>query len=126
MRAASCAHGCTSRLGMRVSYFLQACRVPTRAGPVAIQRTARGRSMVTQWSRRSVSPGCYLTVLTGLDRDHQMTQLRSPHQSRAIPLPLIVAVLAALQGCITGVVRDATTGAPIEDVTVVIEGKCSG
>jgi hypothetical protein len=55
-----------------------------------------------------------------------MTQLRSPHQSRAIPLPLIVAVLAALQGCITGVVRDATTGAPIEDVTVVIEGKCSG
>jgi hypothetical protein len=55
-----------------------------------------------------------------------MICLRSLRNSVTYPHFALVAVLIGAPGCITGVIRDAATHAPIEGATVVIEGKCTG
>jgi hypothetical protein len=55
-----------------------------------------------------------------------MTRRPSLYSSPALSLLVMFAVLGVAPGCVTGVIRDAVTRAPIEGATVVIEGKCFG
>jgi hypothetical protein len=43
-----------------------------------------------------------------------------------VPLLTIFASLALIQGCVTGIVRDAATRSPIDGARVIIEGVCNG
>src|SRR4051794_22108979 len=94
--------------------------------PHVHQRRANRRNVqrVGKLDRRRADRLCAIVVR--LTRGDTMICLRSLRNSVTYPHFALVAVLIGAPGCITGVIRDAATHAPIEGATVVIEGKCTG